>query len=62
MSDKKWFMVTTWNAVRMEKPFMINRIAGHIIGVVIRLPDGQSSNGQPTYHSVSIGRYCRRKH
>lgn len=59
MSSKNWFAVTTWNADRMDKWFALNKISGHIIGVVLRLPDGETQSGAPTYHSLSIGRYCR---
>jgi len=54
----RWFAVTTWNADRMDKRLAVNRINGHIIGLVFRLPDGQVSGGKKTHHSLSIGRYC----
>jgi hypothetical protein len=54
---KRWFAVTTWNAHRMDKWLKVNRINGHLIGLVIRLPDGESSSGKTSHHSLSIGRY-----
>jgi len=63
MSDgnkaRRWFAVTTWNADRQDKWLAINAINGHIIGLVLRLPDGETSSGKKTHHSLSIGRYCR---
>jgi len=55
---KRWFAVTTWSADRMNKWVAINKINGHIIGLVFRLPDGQASGGKKTHHTLSIGRYC----
>lgn len=56
---KRWFAVTTWNADRQEKWVAVNRINGHIIGLVFRLPDGQSVFGDVSHHSLSIGWHCR---
>lgn len=58
---KRWFAVTTWNADRQDKWLRVNRINGHLVGLVFRLPDGQSLSGQVSYHSLSVGRYHRAK-
>lgn len=56
---KRWFAVTTWTAEPMDKRLAINRINGHIIGLVFRLPDGVAPSGKRSHHTLSIGRYCK---
>lgn len=58
MVARRWFAITTWNAERQKKLFMLNTINGHLIGVSIRLPDGEVS-GRPSHHALSLGRYCK---
>lgn len=55
----RWFAVTTWNAERAKRWFSFNTINGHLIGVVIRLPDGETAAGRITHHALSIGRHCK---
>ena len=57
--SKRWFAVTTWNADRQDRWVRVNTINGHLIGLVFRLPDGESASGRISHHSLSIGRYCR---
>lgn len=53
-SPSKWRFVTTRNARRQANLVGFNRYPRQIIGIVVRLPDGEGLNGKKSFHSLSI--------
>ncbi|UXM90926.1 hypothetical protein [Paenarthrobacter sp. JL.01a] len=51
---RKPYAVTTWNAHRAPRLINWNRYPRQIIGIALRLPDGETSAGRTTHHSLSI--------